>query len=96
VCGLLSLDVFAVVDGDPAAGGEPDPVDEGDGDEGDDEEGGDDEDGFHAGRRGGGLGDFLMERGGEKKVRTYFVFVVWGGRRWFEMDVRGWGLMVVR
>lgn len=53
VCGLLFLDVLAVVDGDPAAGGEPDPVDEGDGDESDDEEGDDYEDGFHAVRRRG-------------------------------------------
>jgi hypothetical protein len=66
VCSLLSLDVFAVVDGDPAAGGEPDPVDEGDGDEGDDEEGDDYEDGFHAGRRGGGLGVVDREREGAR------------------------------
>jgi len=66
MCGLLSLDVFAVVDGDPAAGGEPDPVHDGDGDEGDDEEGSDYEDGFHARRRGGWVRGLVMERVGEE------------------------------
>lgn len=50
LCSFHSLDVLAVIDCDPAAGGERKPVDERNGDEGDDEEGDDYENGFHAER----------------------------------------------
>lgn len=55
-----SLDEVGVVDGDPAAAGELEPVEEGQHDHHDDDYGDDYEDGFHARRR--GLGGLLWKR----------------------------------